>query len=123
MVIEVVQQDVCHRQVECGISLSASPLSLSLVMNSERSVLLPAMLGTGNGSAYTLDTVHFSRPPTPSSHSSTPSYGSIPHSDRTPPSSSRDIIVRAGLKMTLIFAVSCVILGGTLWLALPTLDE
>ncbi|KAF9650201.1 hypothetical protein BDM02DRAFT_3093465 [Thelephora ganbajun] len=81
------------------------------------------MLGTGNGSAYTLDTVHFSRPSTPSLHSSTPSYGSIPHSDRTPPGRSRDIIVRAGLKMALIFVVSCVILGGTLWIALPTLDE
>jgi len=86
-------------------------------------VLLPTVLGTGNGSAYTLDTIHFSRPPTPSSHASAPSYGSIPDSTRTPPSRSRDIVVRAGLKMALIFAISCVVLGGTLWLALPTLDE
>lgn len=93
------------------------------VMSSERSALLPAMLGTDNDSAYTLDTVRFSRPPTPSSHSSAPSYGSISHLERTPPSGSRDIIVRAGFRVTLIFAAGCIILGGTLWLALPTLDE
>jgi len=126
MAIKVAQRGTCHvspTSAECGITISANPLSLPFVMNSERSALLPAMLRTENGSAYTLDTVHFSRPPTPSSHGSTPSYGSIPHSERTSPSGSRDIIVRAGLKMALIFAVSCVILGGTLWLALPTLDE
>ena len=86
-------------------------------------MLLPATFGTGNGSLYTLDTVDFSRPSTPSSRESAPSYGSIPQSDRAPPGRSRDIIVRAGLKMALIFTASCVILGGTLWLALPTLDE
>jgi len=122
MPIKVGQRGVCQVSAKCGIPLGADPLSLPLVMT-ERSALLRAMFGTGNGSAYTLDTVHFSRPPTPSSHRSTPSYGSIPHSDSTPPSRPRDIIVRAGLKMALIFVVSCVILGGTLWLALPTLDE
>ena len=99
------------------------PPLLPLAMNSERSPLLPTVLGTGNGSEYTLDTIHCSRPPTPSSHGSTIGYDSIPHSAWTPPSRSRDIVVRAGLKMALIFVVSCAILGGTLWLALPALDE
>ena len=99
------------------------PLLLPLAMNSERSALLPTVLGTGNGSEYTLDTIHYSRPPTPSSHGSTSSYDSISRSTWTPPSRSRDIVVRAGLKMALIFVMSCAVLGGTLWLALPALDE
>ena len=118
MPVKVARRDgrrIVSALTKCGtISLSANPLSLTLVMNSERSLLLSATSGTDNGSAYTLNTVRFSRPTTPSSHSSAPSYGSIPPSESTQPSGSRDIIVRAGLKMALIFVVSCVILGGTL---------
>ncbi|KAF9466459.1 hypothetical protein BDZ94DRAFT_1157726 [Collybia nuda] len=78
-----------------------------------------------NYSSYTLNTVnhddHHDRSPllTPT----TPSYGAanFPHTPSRP--SSRKIIINATLKMACIFAVSSFILGGTLWLALPPLDE
>lgn len=37
--------------------------------------------------------------------------------------SSRRIMFNAAIKMAALFVVSTVILGGTLWLALPTLEE
>lgn len=78
-----------------------------------------------NYSSYTLNTVnhddHNDRSPllTPT----TPAYGAanFPHTPSRP--SSRKVIFNATLKMACIFAVSSIVLGGTLWLALPTLDE
>lgn len=37
--------------------------------------------------------------------------------------SSRRLLVNAAIKMALVFVVSTLVLGGTLWLALPPLDE
>ncbi|KIJ52648.1 hypothetical protein M422DRAFT_26217 [Sphaerobolus stellatus SS14] len=37
--------------------------------------------------------------------------------------SSRRLLLNASIKMAVLFVISCIILGGTLWLALPTLDE
>lgn len=53
------------------------------------------------------------------------SYGSTappePHAP-PPPASRRRVLLVAGLRMAAIFIVSCCVLGGTLWLALPTLE-
>lgn len=35
----------------------------------------------------------------------------------------RKLVLVAGLKVLLLFVVGSVVLGGTLWLALPTLEE
>jgi len=74
-----------------------------------------------NESSYTLATVH--HPDTDEStsllSSSSPSYGSAPvHT----PHHTRRIIFNATCKMALVFTLSCIILGGTLWIALPTLE-
>ncbi|KAI0261559.1 hypothetical protein BC834DRAFT_469120 [Gloeopeniophorella convolvens] len=79
-----------------------------------------------NSSAYTLATVHqlddeSSSLLSPSSSilPSAYNYGATPtHS----PQRTRRVIFNAALKMALIFVFSCLVLGGTLWLALPTLD-
>lgn len=78
-----------------------------------------------NASVYTLDTVdeehegHTDR--SSLLLSSTPNYGATsPRSSSAP--SSRTIIFKALLKMALLFLLSTAALGGTLWLALPTLD-
>ena len=56
------------------------------------------------------------------SHSSGPSsYGVAPGQPSEP--SRKKIIFNAGVKMAVIFIVGCAILGGTLWLALPRLEE
>jgi hypothetical protein len=92
--------------------------------------LLPSSSPTlhPNESAYTLATVHhpefdesssllssssfqYSSPPVP--------YGTVPVH---PPNHTRRVILNATLKMALIFVLSCILLGGTLWIALPTLD-
>lgn len=79
-----------------------------------------------NASAYTLATVpnddehdeHDDQAPLLSP--TTPSYGTYPlHQHRL---SSRRIVFNATLKMALVFLVSTLFLGGTLWLALPTLE-
>jgi hypothetical protein len=77
-----------------------------------------------NASMYTLDTVnedhdrHTDRSSLISSN--TPSYGAtFPRSSSAP---SRTIIFNALLKMACLFLLSTAALGGTLWLALPTLD-
>jgi hypothetical protein len=78
---------------------------------------------TRNASSYTLHTVADSSDAEPLLSPSTPSYGAtFPHppAQRT---SSKKLIFNATLKMAAIFAVSTVVLGGTLWLALPTLEE
>ncbi|RDB30948.1 Transmembrane protein 41B [Hypsizygus marmoreus] len=75
-----------------------------------------------NYSIYTLATVdHDDRSPLLSP--STPSYGTsnYPHTPSRP--SSRKVILNATLKMACIFIFSTLVLGGTLWLALPTLEE
>ncbi|KAI0749851.1 oxalate transporter [Daedaleopsis nitida] len=76
-----------------------------------------------NRSAYSMATVFDVPSPTSrtsllSDHSDA-SYGSVPPSRP----SSRKLIWNATLKMATIFVCSSVILGGTLWLALPTLEE
>lgn len=81
-----------------------------------------------NSSEYTLDTVNadhdLSYGPTTPLLTPQPgsSYGAAPHSPGAPPNS-RKLIFNAALKMSTIFVISTVFLGGILWLALPTLDE
>ncbi|TFY76486.1 hypothetical protein EWM64_g7528 [Hericium alpestre] len=53
---------------------------------------------------------------------SSPSYGTTPISPGVP-RNSRRLIFNAALKMAVIFTVGSLILGGTLWIALPTLEE
>ncbi|KAJ4495139.1 hypothetical protein C8J55DRAFT_414930 [Lentinula edodes] len=83
---------------------------------------------TANASVYTLATVNERHDEENSPHAplltpSTPSYGStMPRSPGTS-RSSRKLILNATLKMAAIFVVSTAILGITLWLALPTLEE
>ncbi|OCH90346.1 hypothetical protein OBBRIDRAFT_793438 [Obba rivulosa] len=86
-----------------------------------------------NRSAYSLATVHDSPyrdapSPAPTSRTSLlsgasseqrESYGAVSPS----PPSSRRILMNAALKMAAIFVLSTLFLGGTLWLALPTLEE
>lgn len=76
-----------------------------------------------NHSTYTLDTVRDHGDRSPLLTPTTPSYGTanFPHTPTRP--SSRKVILNATLKMACIFAVSSLFLGGTLWLALPTLEE
>lgn len=83
-----------------------------------------------NDSMYTLHTVA-ADDDTSSTHS-TPaslllepgarSYGTAQPSDRSRPSSGR-VILKATVKMACLFLISTILLGGTLWLALPTLEE
>ncbi|KAI0028965.1 hypothetical protein K488DRAFT_89230 [Vararia minispora EC-137] len=59
------------------------------------------------------------------SHSSGASYGVPPPLDPlapTPPPRRR-VILNAAIKMTAIFVIGCLVLGGTLWVALPRLEE
>lgn len=81
-----------------------------------------------NESAYTLATVQHSEIDESSSllnssseSSSAPlvSYGTAPVH---PPHHTRRVIFNATLKMALLFVLSCIFLGGTLWIALPTLE-
>ncbi|KAF8876722.1 hypothetical protein BD779DRAFT_1613238 [Infundibulicybe gibba] len=74
-----------------------------------------------NTSTYTLETVHEDTDRAPLISPATPSYGATFPSITRP--SSRRIIFNAAIKMACIFLVSTILLGGTLWLALPTLDE
>ncbi|KAF9474669.1 hypothetical protein BDN70DRAFT_884553 [Pholiota conissans] len=82
-----------------------------------------------NASIYTLNTVNNddddASDTAPLLTPTTPDYGAtFPRSPTTPSShSSARVIFNATLKMGCIFAVSTLLLGGTLWLALPTLEE
>ncbi|KAE9403577.1 hypothetical protein BT96DRAFT_936229 [Gymnopus androsaceus JB14] len=92
-----------------------SPLNLSGLNRSD------------NASVYTLATVNDLDDDNNDVHAPlltplTPSYGSMPHSPGTA-RSSRKLIFNATLKMAAIFVISTALLGGTLWLALPTLEE
>ncbi|KAH9902560.1 oxalate transporter [Cubamyces lactineus] len=79
-----------------------------------------------NRSAYSLATVYDMPSPTARtsllSNSSTDSLHNYGAAGPSRPSS-RKLLWNATLKMGAIFAVSTVLLGGTLWLALPTLEE
>lgn len=92
-----------------------------------------------NASAYTLETIPVDNTYAPSlptslddhepllgSNSSTSSsYGAVPLSPSASSEasrSSRKVMINAGLKMSALFIISTAILGGTLWLALPTLE-
>lgn len=82
-----------------------------------------------NSSAYTLATVNTNDDDDPPHSPTTPllvpnsSYGAtFPRSPGVPPNS-RKLIFNAALKMSTIFIVSTLLLGGTLWIALPTLEE
>jgi len=68
-----------------------------------------------NDSMYTLDTVD-DADRTPLRAHSQVSYGT------SPTASPRKLVFHATLKMACIFLISTLLLGGTLWLALPTLD-
>lgn len=84
-----------------------------------------------NSSAYTLATVHIDdsalHSPSPSSPlltpAPTPSYGATFPRSPGVPHNSRKLIFNAALKMSTIFLISTLLLGSTLWIALPTLDE
>ncbi|KAL0569883.1 hypothetical protein V5O48_012082 [Marasmius crinis-equi] len=82
----------------------------------------PLNLNQSNSSVYTLDTVHIDDH-APLLTPQTPSYGGVvpPRSPTRP--SSRKLVFNATLKMLCIFLASSIILGGVLWLALPTLEE
>jgi hypothetical protein len=74
-----------------------------------------------NESAYTLATVHESSSLLHESSSApSVSYGTAPV--HQPPHHTRRVIFNATLKMALLFVLSCIFLGGTLWIALPTLE-
>ncbi|KAF8515389.1 oxalate transporter [Hysterangium stoloniferum] len=85
-----------------------------------------------NSSQYTLRTIHDDdgaevevdvSTPLPSASPTTPNYGTIfPLRSPGVPSIRRPLF-NAALKMAVLFVVSTLVLGGTLWLALPTLDE
>ncbi|THH14279.1 hypothetical protein EW146_g6036 [Bondarzewia mesenterica] len=83
-----------------------------------------------NASAYTLATVYDreddldddSAPLLSPASPRSSTYGTTPLSAGVP-SNNRKIIFNAALKMGVIFLLSTLLLGGTLWLALPTLDE
>jgi hypothetical protein len=74
-----------------------------------------------NESAYTLATVQQPDNDESSSllSSTSISYGATPVH---PPHHTRRVIFNATFKMALIFVLSCILLGGTLWISLPTLD-
>ncbi|KAH9972707.1 hypothetical protein BGW80DRAFT_1437420 [Lactifluus volemus] len=81
------------------------------------------MLYPTNESTYTLATVQqpFDNDESSSLLSPAPiSYGSAPV--HRPHHQTRRVIFNATLKMALIFFLSCTLLGGTLWISLPTLD-
>ncbi|TCD63759.1 hypothetical protein EIP91_004974 [Steccherinum ochraceum] len=79
-------------------------------------------LFSDNRSEYSMATVQgvaAERTALLSSNASTGSYGTTSPSQP----STRRILLNATLKMAVIFVLSTALLGGTLWLALPTLEE
>lgn len=88
-----------------------------------------------NESAYTLATVHIDEPEllefadydrapllTPDSDSGSV-YGATPTQSHAPHTSSPKLLLKAAIRMAAVFILSTILLGGTLWLTLPTLDE
>jgi hypothetical protein len=94
-------------------------------MPAQSNTLLGSPTFHANESAYTLATVQHENDEsssllsTSSSQLSSMSYGTTPIH---PPHQTRRVIFNATLKMAVIFFVSCLFLGGILWVALPTLD-
>lgn len=94
-----------------------------------------------NASVYTLHTIpgpSTSRPHSPDSFrtsiesdrapllpssSSMSTYGSVRPTSPGSNISSRKLLLNAGIKMAAVFVISTIFLGGTLWLALPILEE
>ena len=76
-----------------------------------------------NASMYTLDTIDYHDDEEHDRHSDTSPLLSPATPNSIPRPSSAKIIFNATLKMACIFIISSIFLGGTLWLALPTLEE
>jgi hypothetical protein len=101
------------------------PRFIQPTMPAQSNTLLGSPTFHANESAYTLATVQHesdessSLLSSSSSQLSPMSYGTTPIH---PPHQTRRVIFNATLKMALIFSVSCIFLGGILWVALPTLD-
>lgn len=97
----------------------------------------PSLLGAmhyQNASAYTLTTVHPDDPeimefaddraPLLAPESETGSlYGATPAHLQASHASSPRLLLKAAIRMAAVFILSTILLGGTLWLTLPTLDE
>ncbi|KZT06117.1 oxalate transporter [Laetiporus sulphureus 93-53] len=103
----------------CSHQVPSSPLQLPAMRTSSRD-----SLRHDNRSSYSLATVHDMPSPTARTSllapdSDEPSYGTTPPA----PPSNRRILLYATLKMAAVFILSTAFLGGTLWFALPTLDE
>jgi hypothetical protein len=102
---------------------TAFPLSTLSTMERPQSALYPTAC---SASVYTMNTLEYRDNDTNSDRSylvaaETPSYGAtFPRSPCFPPSAK--VIFNATLKMALIFVISTILLGGVLWLALPTVD-
>lgn len=76
-----------------------------------------------NASMYTLDTIDYHDDEEHDRHSDTSPLLSPATPNSRPLPSSAKIIFNATFKMACIFTISSIFLGGTLWLALPTLEE
>ena len=101
------------------------PRFVNPTMNLQSNPLLSSPTFHPNESAYTLATVqHDNESNESSSLLSSSSHTSIAYGTTPihPPHRTRTVIFNATLKMALIFVVSCIFLGGILWVALPTLD-
>ena len=105
---------------------SLDPRLTQPTMHVQSNSLLGSPTFHANESAYTLATVQHESDESSSllsssSHLSSMStaYGTTPIH---PPHQTRRVIFNATLKMAAIFFVSCIVLGGILWVALPTLD-
>ncbi|EJD06614.1 uncharacterized protein FOMMEDRAFT_144586 [Fomitiporia mediterranea MF3/22] len=77
-------------------------------------------LPPSNASAYTLATIPHAGSDASSSNAS---YGATMPMSPNSNISSRRILLNAGIKMAALFVISTLLLGGTLWLALPPLEE
>jgi uncharacterized membrane protein YdjX (TVP38/TMEM64 family) len=87
-----------------------------------------------NASAYTLTTVHPDDPEimefaddrapllAPDSEAGS-FYGATPAHSQAPHISSPRLLLKAAIRMAAVFILSTILLGGTLWLTLPILDE
>lgn len=85
-----------------------------------------------NASAYTLATVDEpaviqstdDRAPLLAADSDASSiYGATLTQSRAPHASSPKLLLKAAIRMAAVFVLSTILLGGTLWLTLPRLDE
>ena len=140
-------QTAAHRAVMSGSPPHYSSLNIHNALDDPSLPLRQERVRPSNASAYTLETIARAGPSTPRSCSPasrlsvdtdrTPlldtsrdesrrgaDYGSAPMPMSPNPNvSSKKILLNAGMKMAALFIISTVILGGTLWLALPPLEE